>query len=233
MYNTRKVITILLAGGKGKRFGYHLPKQLFVVNGKTILEYTLLSLSRIPEIDEIIIVSNPEVFSEISKISSYFKKVSKVVEGGENRSISSRNGVFSVKDQNSYILIHDAVRPLVSQELVIRLLENVEDTGSVIPCVASTDMLLEIEGGFFKKLVDRSSIVRVQTPQCFKYEVIYKVYKDSEGKFIDYPDDSTIVSESGFKVKVVEGDVRNLKITTQEDIDLFNVLYNKVNLFKS
>lgn len=227
MYNGRKVICILLASGKGERFSYHLPKQFFKLKDKTILEYTLTNLSTVEEIDEIILVSNSEFIDESKNISRHFKKVSKVVSGGRTRSISSRNGVLSVEEKNSYILIHDAVRPIVTKELVRNLLEKVEETGSVIPCIRSNDMLLEVENGYFKKVIDRNHVLRVQTPQCFKHEIIYNVYRERSEEHLDYPDDSSIVAENGFKVKIIEGDTKNIKITTKYDIELVEKFLEK------
>ncbi|MEN2997876.1 MAG: 2-C-methyl-D-erythritol 4-phosphate cytidylyltransferase [Brevinematia bacterium] len=232
MYNSRNVIAIVVAGGRGKRFSETLPKQFLDIGGKALIEYSLATFNDNPYIDEIIVVTNPLHTDRTKKICEKFSKISNVILGGETRSISSRNGVFSVKNTNSYILIHDSARPLVSNNLIKRLLDNVEETGAVIPCIPSPDSLIAVENSFGVQTLDRRNILRVQTPQCFKYEVIYTAYKATEELPIDYPDDSSIVIQKSLtKVKVIEGDIHNIKITTKEDAKIFLSLLNSKHNF--
>ncbi|MFN4244881.1 MAG: 2-C-methyl-D-erythritol 4-phosphate cytidylyltransferase [Brevinematia bacterium] len=221
MYNSRRVVSVLLAGGKSQRFSLNVPKQLFELNGKPIIEYSLYVFETNPLVDEVIVTVNSLFIYEIERICSKFNKVRKVVEGGETRSISSRIGVLSIDEENSYVLIHDSARPFVTHSLIEELLKKVEETGAVIPCVKSLDSLAQIEDGRVVKVLERDKILRVQTPQCFKYEVIYLAYKSTEGTFIDLPDDSSLVIQKNLAtVRVIEGDINNIKITTSEDIKI-------------
>lgn len=220
MYNDRQVIAIVLAGGKGQRFGKDIPKQFYELNGHPIIYYSLNVFNSNHFIDEIIVVSNKEYLEATRSICNIFHKVSDVIIGGETRSLSSMNGVMSVRNPNSYVLIHDSARPFVTNELIKQLLSNVEETGAVIPVLRSVDTLVEVgSDGYVANTLDRNSVFRVQTPQCFKYEVILEAYRRYLGKFVDLPDDSSLVIKEGIsRVKTIEGDARNIKITTQEDI---------------
>lgn len=225
MFKSRKVITLILASGKGSRFGENIPKQFFKIKRKTILEYSIEIFNNHPLVDEIIIVSIPEFIQKTIRISKKFPKVSKVIPGGATRSISSRNGIAAIENKNSYILIHDSVRPIVPQQLISILIENVEETGAVIPCIKSTDTLIKEENQIVKQFLDRNSILRVQTPQCFKYEIISNAYNLTSNDYIDYPDDSILVMEKlNIPIKVIPGSIHNIKLTTKEDIPIISTL---------
>lgn len=223
MYNSRQVVAIILAGGKGQRFSKDIPKQFYDLNGYPIIYYSLNAFNSNHFVDEIVVVSSREYLEATRDICNPFHKVSNVVIGGETRSISSMNGVMSIRNSNSYVLIHDSARPFLTSELIERLLSNVEETGAVIPVIRSVDTLVKVEkNGYVANTLDRNSIFRVQTPQCFKYEVIFEAYRRYLNKFIDFPDDSYLVIKEGIsKVKTIEGDTRNIKITTPEDLHTY------------
>ncbi|MCX8029235.1 MAG: 2-C-methyl-D-erythritol 4-phosphate cytidylyltransferase [Brevinematales bacterium] len=219
-------MAIVLASGKGERFGHPLPKQFVEFRGRKIIEYSLQQFEYNNFVDEIIVVSHSDYTHIVKEIGVRFKKFSGIAIGGSTRSISSKSGVFSVKHKDSYILIHDSARPLFSQYLINNLLENVEETGAVIPVISSTDTLVEAEDGFVKSVLDRNKILRVQTPQCFKYEIIFEAYKKFKDDIIDFPDDSSVVLYTGLtKIKLIKGETTNLKITNYEDMKILDVIY--------
>lgn len=227
MYNSRKVIVVLLASGNSTRFGENIPKQFFELKGKPVMAYSLSTFDSNDFVDEIIVVSNPSFLDITRNICKGFGKVSNIVLGGETRSISSRNGIMAIDDKNSYVLIHDSARPFVSNELIKRLLDNVEDTGAVIPCVKLSDSIAQINDNKVIDIPDRNKFLRIQTPQCFKYEVIFKAYYLSKEEFIDYLDDSSLVIKHNLaNVKFVEGDDFNIKLTTKHDLVLANFLFD-------
>ena len=115
-----KTIAIILASGVGARLGLDIPKQFFEIRNKTVLEYSILAFQKHNNIDEIIIVSHPDYISRVEEIvqNGNYSKVSQIIAGGKTRQESSSNGVFAVKETNAKILIHDAVRPFVTERII-------------------------------------------------------------------------------------------------------------------
>ncbi len=232
MVNDKKVIAIILFGGIGRRFGWDKPKQFFLVGSKTILEYTVEAFEKNKYVDEIVIVSSREFVGETEKLVRNFSKVSKIVEGGGTRAESSINGLLAVEDKDSFVLIHDGARPLVSQELINKVAEAVPEKGAVIPCLKIFDTLVEVSGGKVSDFLDRERVLRVQTPQGFKYEIIFGAYKklmNTGSK--DFPDDSSVVRYSGLsEIYVVDGEIMNIKITTKDDVELMEYYIEKLKI---
>ena len=229
MINEKEVIAVILFGGEGRRFGWHKPKQFFIVNGKTIAEYTLEAFENNSYVDNIIVVSSKESIGDIKNLVKRFFKVSLIVEGGDNRTKSSMNGVLSIKNSDSFVLIHDGARPLVTQGLINSIVENLTHEDAVIPCLEIVDTIAEISGEKVVNFLDREKLCRVQTPQGFRHEVIFKSYKmlNEMGKY-DFPDDSSVVKYLGISdVCIVRGEARNIKITTMDDISLMKFYLNE------
>jgi 2-C-methyl-D-erythritol 4-phosphate cytidylyltransferase len=232
MINAKEVIAIVLFGGVGKRFGWDRPKQFFFVKSKTILEYSVEAFEKNKYVDRIIIVSSKEFINETRELVKNFRKVSKIVEGGNTRTESSINGLLAIENKDSFVLIHDGARPLVSQELISRVVEAIPEKGAVIPCLKVFDTLVEVSDGKVTSFLDRDKILRVQTPQGFKYEIILEAYeKLTKSGNMSFPDDSSVVRYIGIsEIYVVEGEVRNIKITTRDDVELMEYYIEKFEI---
>ena len=215
-------IAIILSGGSGNRVGTELPKQFLEIGNKTIIEYSIEVFENHQDIDEIIIVSNPDYIQKTEDIiQNKYKKVLKIIEGGKTRQESSDIGVSSIEKNVKNVLIHDAARPFVSNELIDRLLNGLINNKAVVPAVQSSDTLIEkSDSNLVKSIPDRRVIQRVQTPQAFDYNIIKKAHKLAKTeKFSNATDDCSLILRSKLTdVLVVDGSINNIKITYSSDI---------------
>ncbi len=216
-------IAIILSGGSGNRVGTELPKQFLEIGKKTIIEYSIEVFENHQEIDEIIIVSNPDYIHKTQDIikQNKYKKVAKIIEGGKTRQESSDIGVSSIEKNVKNVLIHDAARPFVSNALIDRLLNGLINNKAVVPAVQSSDTLIEkSDSNLVKSIPDRRVIQRVQTPQAFDYNIIKKAHKLAKVEsFYNATDDCSLILRSKLAdVLVVDGSINNIKITYSSDI---------------
>ena len=217
-----KYKVIIAASGSGERFGSKTPKQFQKINGKEILAITIDRFHRISLIDEIVISTKPEYFTKVSTIirKNNFRKVKKIVEGGKRRQDSVYNALLNLDNCNpeDVILVHDGVRPFVSSKLIHTLMEEVKFYDGVIPVLPVSETVKEIEGNIVRKTIDRSKIYFAQTPQVFRYEVLKRSFEKAYKENFDATDESSIVENAGYKIKSVQGESKNIKITLKDDL---------------
>lgn len=217
-----ETIAIIPAAGIGKRFDDHIPKQFFDLNGVPILIRTLQTFDLVPEIKKIILVLDPEWQSFIeNKIFKYkVKKAPIFVKGGDERQESVANALFSNHLSGAEIvLVHDAVRPLFSVNLCQRVIEETKKYGAVIPALTPTDTIKVIDDNdFVDKTLDRKMLRSIQTPQGFKKDILMRAFENAKAKKIIFTDDASLVEDIGQKVKTIEGEATNIKITTPSDM---------------
>ncbi len=216
-------VAIIVAGGVGKRFNSELPKQFIELHCIPIIIRTISIFEQNENINSIIIAMNEDwisYFQEILKKYN-FKKIKSIVKGGEQRHNSVLNALNTEIARNSdYILIHDAVRCFASQNLINNLIKNAVEFWAVIPGIKPKDTVKKItQNNVIETTVDRNSLVLVQTPQVFKKEIIFDSYQKMSNNVLA-TDDSYIVELAGYKVKVIEGEERNIKITTPLDLEI-------------
>ena len=186
-----KNISIILASGTGERFGENIPKQFYKIKNKTILEYSLDAFEQNKNIDEIILVTNPN-FNDLSReivFKNNYKKVVKIVNGGATRVDSSRIGT-SYADDDSNVLIHDAVRAFVTQKIIDDNIEALKKYEAVGTAIDTIDTIIEIDkNGFIKKIPQRNMLKRIQTPQSFRAKLIKQAHeialKNNDKNFTD------------------------------------------------
>tara|TARA_Y100000994_G_scaffold237054_1_gene228242 strand:- start:74 stop:730 length:657 start_codon:yes stop_codon:yes gene_type:complete len=204
---------IILAGGIGSRFKSSIPKQFLNLNDKqTVLSFVVNQFIKNQLVNEIIIVvSKPW----LKKIQNEFKNL-KVIVGGGNRSQSSFNGLKACSSKCINVLIHDAARPLVSQEIINNSINELSNYDAVIPTLDVPDSLICNKDGE-NKYLDRQIIKLVQTPQSFKYNKIFLAYNNHTNELDDY---SVLVKNKviDVKSKFIKGSKFNFKITTKNDI---------------
>ncbi len=214
--------TIIVAGGSGKRMGAPVPKQFMLLNGKPLLCRTI-DVFRAYDATMPIIVVLPEAHIPIWKalcIGHGFHTEHSIVAGGEERFHSVRNGLAAV-DHNGVVAVHDGVRPLVSVELIARSFAAAEEHGSAIPVVPISSSVREVSGGASRPL-DRSALRAVQTPQCFRVELLQKAFElPYDAAFTD---EATLVERTGVTVQLVDGEDANIKITTPLDLKVAEML---------
>lgn len=217
----KNVSAIIIAAGEGKRFGS--AKQFALLKGKSVLDWTLETFESHVKVSEIILVVKEDWLKE--KYMSRYKKLSAVVRGGERRQDSVIAGFDQVKSgKTDIVLVHDGVRPLVSKDLITRIIEAAEREGAVIPVLPLEDTVKRVEAGQVIKTVDRTTLFRVQTPQGFYYSTLERALKKAKEDNFYGTDEASLVERTGEKVYIVEGDTLNIKITSPEDMHIAEAL---------
>lgn len=226
----RKNVAIILAGGIGSRLGLSTPKQFFKVAGKMVVEHTVDTFESNPHIDEIAIVSNPFYISDFESIiiKNGWKKVKKVLKGGQERYHSSLSAIKAYEGSEVNLIFHDAVRPLVSQRIINDVIEALGTYTAIDVAMPATDTIIEVKGDFIHRIPDRSKLKRGQTPQAFHLETISRAYdialKDKDFKVTD--DCGVVVKYLPEEpVYVVTGEESNMKLTYKEDTYLIDKFF--------
>jgi 2-C-methyl-D-erythritol 4-phosphate cytidylyltransferase len=221
------VVAVVPAAGKGKRFGRE--KTFVTLRGEPLLYWSLRTLQRVDEIVEIIPVVDVRWLEEARDLikRKKFNKVKKIAIGGAERQESVYNGLKLIEEKDCLVLIHDGARPLVSVELVKRVIQAINrEIDGVVPAVAVKDTIKEVKEEFVIRTLKRDNLVSVQTPQIFYYKTLFNAYITYSGKF--FTDDAALIEKGGGKIKVVAGDYRNIKVTTPEDLIIAEALFDTV-----
>lgn len=221
MYRNKRVYAIVLAGGTSQRFGMGIPKQFVKLAGKTVIEHTLNVFENHPLIDEVYLVVNPSyrIMAEEILVRNSYKKVTKILNGGKTRQESSMAGVRAIPDENSFVLIHDAVRPFVNDRIITNVIEKLTYYESVDVAVPATDTIVKVKDDIVVEIPNRNELMYGQTPQGFQTKVIKKAYNMFERNPIPSTDDCSLVLKYDLgKIGVVEGERFNIKITYPEDL---------------
>ncbi|MDP3789506.1 MAG: 2-C-methyl-D-erythritol 4-phosphate cytidylyltransferase [Candidatus Omnitrophota bacterium] len=224
-----KTAAIVVAAGKGVRFKSREKKPFARLLRKPVLSYALITLQRSSLIDYIILVVDRSLIKKAERLVRKYRvnKVKHVVAGGKIRSESVRNGFGCVKGSTSLVLIHDGVRPLVNNGLIKKLIAAARKYGAAISAVpVKPTIKLSEDGSFVTSTPDRRYLWEAQTPQVFKKRLIEKAYKKMAAGRV-FTDDATLVELAGARIKIVEGDYRNIKITTVEDLKIAEALIKK------
>lgn len=226
-----KNYVIILAGGIGSRLGGPMPKQFLSLNDKPVIVHTLENFERNKNIDGIIIVCVKDWISHLKEILLEYKisKVIDIVEGGETGHDSTRNGIFFLREKltaDDYIIVHDAARPIVPQAAIEEMLRIAHEQGNAslaIPCYET--VIYTDDGCSGEKQLDRSKIMRIQTPQAYRYGDILPLYDraEEENKH-DFIYADLVLIYYGKTVYFSKGFTNNIKITRKEDIPLCKAL---------
>ena len=219
MYKEKQVTAIVVAAGKGTRFGGDLPKQFLNIGKETVLEKSVGAFEAHPCVDNILVVTNRDFMAFCSSLCSRFTKVTEVIAGGAQRQDSVMEGLK--KTGNGLVLIHDAARPFVSMEVIDRVLEGAYNQGACVPCVAVKDTIRQVyEGscGQASRTLERAALFGVQTPQGFETELLEEAFAKAYEEGFYGTDDASLVERLGHPVVIAEGDYANIKITTREDL---------------
>lgn len=225
-------IAMLIAGGKGARMNQDIPKQFLNINDKPVIVYTLQAFQQHPQIDAIIVVCIDGWQEILRAYANQFNitKLKWIVSGGDNGQSSIRNGVFELNkycEGKDLVLIHDAIRPNVSQEIISNCIAQSHLNGNavtVIPC-AEAMLLRDAEGNASVEVINRDSLARTQTPQAFTLEKLVWAHEEALKRGItNSVATCTLMIELGEKVHFCSGSEKNVKITTTEDLEIFKAL---------
>lgn len=216
---------IIAAAGSGERIKAEVEKQFLPLGGIPVVVHALKAFERAGSIEKaLLVVPRGRVgWVEEEIVGKYgIRKVSRVVEGGGERQDSVREGLDLV--DGGIVAVHDGVRPFVSPGLVDNLVKEAEEWGAAVPAVRIADTVKSVEEGVVRWTLSREGMWLAQTPQVFKYELIERAYEKAYEEGYYATDDSDLVERLGHGVRVVESSVRNVKITTQEDMLLAEIL---------
>lgn len=220
-----KNIGVILAGGSGRRVGSDIPKQFLCVAGRTILEHTLERFDSHPQIDEIVVIVAEKEMDRTRALilESNFSKVTHIVKGGQERYHSSLAALNLFPEEELNILIHDAVRPMVSEQMITDCIRALAEYPACTTAVPSTDTILisDFTHTIIKDIPVRNFLYNVQTPQGFRKSILQKAYQDVlKDKGFHPTDDCGIIKKymPEVKIKIIAGHSTNLKITYAEDL---------------
>lgn len=214
------ITAIITAGGSSQRFG-NSNKLLEVLCEKTVIERTVEAFLAVSEINSIIISVNESILDEISNLFSLIPTI-RIVKGGATRQESVYNALLACSDAD-YVLIHDGARPLVSHKVIMDTISTVLLKNALTVAVKTVDTIKKVDSeNKIIQTLNREMLFNTQTPQAFKYELILSAHQKLIGK--NFTDDAGMLESLGYDVYILEGEYKNLKITTQVDLQIARAL---------
>jgi len=215
-----RTVAIIVAGGKGTRIERTLPKQFIEIDGKPIVVHTLEKFESCNSVDEVLLVVPEDYLTYSLEIVKKFnfKKLNKILPGGEKRQDSVYEGLLAVPTNTSIVVIHDGVRPLVGIFKIEESIKVCRKCKAVILAVPVKETVKRVEDFSVITTLNRERLWSVQTPQTFDYKVLLDAYNQAKDDRFVGTDDSSLVERIGVEVKVLEGDYDNIKITTKQDL---------------
>jgi 2-C-methyl-D-erythritol 4-phosphate cytidylyltransferase len=220
-------IAIIAAAGTGTRMASDRPKQFLQLAGKPVIFHTLQPFEECDSINEVIVVlPAAESAGFLSLAGKYgLRKVSRVVPGGATRADSVKRGLMAIRSATAEIVaVHDGVRPFVTVEEINRTVEAARLHGAAILVAPVTDTIKQVGEERVVKTLDRAQLRRALTPQCFQYELLRQAYQRTDVNDPSLTDESALVEQLGKPVMIIEGNARNIKITSAEDLLLAEAL---------
>ena len=209
---------VVVAAGSSTRMG--TDKLMLTLGGIPVIVRTLKAVEAAPSVDEIILVTREDMMVPLSQLCQEFAltKVTKVIRGGKTRTESVRLGTLEASGDAQVIAIHDGARPLVTTEIIENAIAQALESGAAAPAVPVKDTIKVAQKGVVESTPDRASLFAVQTPQIFEASLIRAALQKALDDGAELTDDCSAVERLGMKVVLTEGNVRNLKLTTPEDI---------------
>lgn len=224
---------ILLAGGVGKRMGADIPKQFIKVKGKPIIVYSIENFQRNEQIEKIVVVCVKDWIDYVKELVKEYglTKVEWVIEGGNTGHDSIKNGVFFLKDKvnpDDYIIVHDAVRPILPQKAINEVLRVAHEKGNASSSIVCHPPIVYTEDGESGvKDIDREHVMLTASPQAYKFSLALSCYEKAEAENKNnFTFTSSLLIHYGERVYFAKGTTSNIKVTKKEDIALFEALLN-------
>ena len=212
---------VIVAAGKGRRMGTEISKQFLPLCGKEILAHTVEKFEKAACIRDIILVTGGDALQDVRQMAQEYgwKKIISVTEGGKERQDSVFLGLQQVPQDTEIVLIHDGVRPFVTEEILERSIAAAKETGGCVAGVPAKDTIKVCDAeGFAIATPNRSTLRQIQTPQTFRRKEILAAYEKAKADGFLGTDDASVAEHSGFPVRVIMGSYSNIKITTKEDL---------------
>ncbi len=214
---------VIVAAGTASRMG-GIDKMFADLDGEPVLARTIRTFVYSDVIREIVVVTRPDLLEQVRELCRNFGKVRSVVAGGDTRQASVSNGLAALSDEVELVAVQDGARPLVSLEVIDRTVRAAHSYGAAAPAVPVKDTIKVAESGLAVSTPDRSKLRAVQTPQVFDKDLLAGALLKADREKAVVTDDCSAVERLGIKVKLVEGDEKNLKITTPIDLYVAKLL---------
>ena len=224
-----KYYAILVAGGSGSRMQNSIAKQFLLLGGKPVLMHTLEAFHQCVLNPEILLVLNIHQHVYWEELCNTYNCTipHQVIKGGEQRFHSVKNGLKAIKGKG-IVAVHDAVRPLVSPELISKSFQVAKELDNCVVGITPTDSIRRIIGGNKSESLNRNEVALIQTPQTFNLDVLRKAYEKPFSN--EFTDDASVAEYSGFEINLIEGERQNIKITYPEDLEIASMFLSKRNI---
>lgn len=232
MQENLRCTAIIMAAGKGKRMQTTVSKQFLPIGGKEILAWTVEVFEKSPLVQKILLMASADGKEDVQALWDTYgwKKVAAVLEGGKERQNSVANGLAFVENDTDIVLIHDGVRPFVTEEMIADSIAAAQQFGSTVIGVPAKDTIKVCSPeGMAIETPDRSTLWQIQTPQTFQRDLIIQAYQKADKEGFLGTDDASVAEFAGHQVKVVMGSYRNIKITTKEDLIIAEAFLKEEN----
>ena len=209
---------VVVAAGASSRMGED--KIMRELGGIPVIVHTLLAFERVPEVDEIVVVTREELVADVAALCRGFQisKASKVIRGGDTRLQSARMGTLEVHRDAQLIAIHDGARPFVTGEVISAAIQKGALTGAAAPAIPVKDTVKVASDGLVERTLDRGKLYAVQAPQVFEASLIRAALQKALEDGVALTDDCAAVERLGMRVSLTPGDERNIKLTTPADL---------------
>ena len=214
---------VIVAAGSASRMG-GIDKVMAPLGGEPMILRTVRAFEACEAVKEIVIVTRKDLIGPIMELCSGFTKIRSVVQGGSSRQESVKLGLLAFSKEVRLAAVHDGARPLVSGELIDKVIRAAHSYGAAAPAIPVKDTIKVFEGGFIAATPDRSTLRAVQTPQVIDRDLLLGALEKAEQEGTALTDDCSAVEHIGMRVRLVEGEERNLKVTTPLDLKIAELL---------
>ena len=218
---------VIVAAGSASRMG-GIDKVMANLKGEPMILRTVRTFQECDAISEIVIVTREDLIVSISHLCKDMPKVKAVVVGGKSRQESVHLGLNALSDKVKLAAVHDGARPLITWQVIDRTVRAANTYGAAAPAIPVKDTIKVVEGRVVKNTPDRATLFAVQTPQVFDFDLLRGALKKAEQEGAQVTDDCSAVELTGFTVKIVEGDERNIKVTTPMDLKIAEMLLEEM-----
>lgn len=218
---------VIVAAGSASRMG-GIDKVMATLGKEPMIVRTVRSFQNCDAIREIVVVTRADLIIPITDLCSGFDKVKAVVVGGENRQTSVMAGLNALSNKVGLVAVHDGARPLVSWQVIDRTVRAANSYGAAAPGIPVKDTVKKVRGGIVQSTPDRNSLRAIQTPQVFDKDILRAALRLAQKDNATVTDDCSAVERMGMSVKIVEGDERNLKVTTPIDLKIAELLLEEM-----
>lgn len=218
---------VIVAAGNASRMG-GIDKVMAPLGGEPLIVHTVRQFQQCDAIREIVVVTRQDLLMPIMDLCHQFDKLRAVVTGGDSRDESVNLGLNTLSEKCALVAVQDGARPFASYELIDRVVRAANTYGAAAPAIAVKDTIKVVQGGLVESTPDRSTLRAVQTPQVFDFDLLRGALENAKRNGAKITDDCSAVELLGMKVRIVEGDERNIKITTPMDLKIAELLLEEM-----